>query len=200
MRCFVIAIVLLAPALALAQEPDDAASKVTALSRHISEMRDLLQTTDSAVRDAAIETALRDPSPAVRGMAIYYALRRYDHLPLAFALPAGSAIQATELPSLVLQRVEWTADGRSLAALSESCGLTRVTGEVTSDRLRLQFQRICISDEVTGSVSTRPGAKPHPIPYACETELAPTLARDALAGTLRCQGLSVTLPLTLPLG
>ena len=105
MRCLIIAVALFAPMLAFAQETDDAASKVTALSRHISEMRDLLQTPDATVRDAAIETALHDPSPAVRGMAIYYALRRYDHVPLAFALPAGSAIEATELPSLVLAQV-----------------------------------------------------------------------------------------------
>jgi hypothetical protein len=200
MRHFLVAVVLLAPALALAQQPDDAASKVTALSRQISEMRDLLQTSDISVRDAAIETALHDPSPAIRGMAIYYALRRYDHLPLAFALPAGSAIQATELPSLALEGVVWTADGRSLKARGGSCGGAWVAGEVTGDRLRLQFQRICISNEVTGSVSNRPGAAPRPIPYVCETELAPTQARDALVGALRCQGLSRTLSLTLPLG
>ena len=122
MRCLIIAVVIFAPMLALAQESDDAAGRVTALARHISEMRDLLQTTDVTVRDAAIETALHDPSPAIRGMAIYYALRRYDHLPLDFALPAGSAIPATELPSLVLSRVEWSADGRSLKAFGAPCG------------------------------------------------------------------------------
>src|SRR5579872_3324694 len=128
MRRLIVAVVLFAPTLVLAQQTDDAASKVTALARHISEMRDLLQTTDPAVRDAAIETALRDPSPAIRGMAIYYALRRYDHLPLDFALPAGSAIPATELPSLLLSRVEWTPDGRSLKAAGAPCGGWSVAG------------------------------------------------------------------------
>jgi hypothetical protein len=129
-----------------------------------------------------------------------YALRRYDHLPLGFALPAGSAIQATELPSLVLAQIVWTVDGRSLTARGAPCGGAVVAGEVTSDRLRLQFQRICISSQVTGTVSNRPGAAPRPIQYVCDTELAPTQARDALTGMLRCQGLSLTLPLTLPLG
>jgi len=200
MRRLIIAVALFVPILAFAQETDDAASKVTTLSRHISEMRDLLQTPDATVRDAAIETALHDPSPAVRGMAIYYALRRYDHLPLAFALLTGSAIEATELPSLVLGQVQWTADGRSLKAFGGPCGGYIVTGQVTGDRLRLQFARICISSAVTGSLSNQPGATPQAIPYVCDTELAPTQARDALTGTLRCQGLHLTLPLTLPLG
>jgi hypothetical protein len=200
MRRIIIAVGLFAPMLAYAQETDDAASKVTALARHISEMRDLLQTTDVTVRDAAIETALHDPSPAIRGMAIYYALRRYDHLPLDFALPAGSAVPATELPSLVLSRVEWSADGRSLKASGAPCGGYVVTGQVTGDRLRLQFTRICISSSATGAVSNQPGAAPRAVPYVCDTELAPTQARDALTGMLRCQGLSMTLPLTLPLG
>jgi len=200
MRRLIIAVVIFAPMLALAQQTDDAASKVTAIARHISEMRDLLQTTDVTVRDAAIETALHDPSPAIRGMAIYYALRRYDHLPLDFALPAGSAIPATELPSLVLSRVEWSADGRSMKGYGGPCRGGWVVGEVTGDRLRLHFQQICISSAVTGAVSNQPGATPRAVPYGCDAELAPTQARDALTGMLRCQGLSVTLPLTLPLG
>lgn len=145
MRRLIIAVALFVPMLAFAQETDDAASKVTTLSRHISEMRDLLQTPDATVRDAAIETSLHDPSPAIRGMAIYYALRRYDHLPLAFALPAGSAIEATELPSLVLGQVQWTADGRSLKAFGGPCGGYIVTGQVTGDRLRLQYLRGFVS-------------------------------------------------------
>jgi hypothetical protein len=200
MHRLIIAVALFVPMLAFAEESDDAASRVTALARHISEMRDLLQAPDATVRDAAIETALRDPSPAIRGMAIYYALRRYDHLPLAFAVPAGSAIEATELPSLDLGQVQWTPDGRSLKALGGACGGYVVTGQVTGDRLRLHFAQICISGAVAGTLSNQPGATPRPIPYVCDTELAPIQAGDALTGTLRCQGLHLTLPLTLPLG
>src|SRR5215831_15992257 len=102
MRLFLLLIMLVAPSSAFGQQGGDAAGRVTELSRHISEMRELLNTRDPAVRDAAIETALRDPSPAIRGLAIYYALRRYDRLPLGFALPAGSPIRREDLPSLVL--------------------------------------------------------------------------------------------------
>jgi hypothetical protein len=200
MRLVIIAVALLTPMLALAQETDDPASKVTALARHISEMRELLQTTDVTVRDAAIETALHEPSPAIRGMAIYYALRRYDHLPLEFALPAGSAIPETELPSLHLSQVQWSADGRSLKAFGAPCAGGWVDGQVTGDHLRLHFQQICLSGALTGEDSNRPGVTPPRTPYVCETELSPTQARDALTGKLRCQGLPLTLPLMLPLG
>jgi hypothetical protein len=98
--------VLLLPQPVLAQQGDDPAADITKLSRHIMEMRDLLNASDPAVRDAAIETALHDPSPAIRGMAIYYALRRYDSLPLGFALPTGSSIPRENLPSLTLAQIQ----------------------------------------------------------------------------------------------
>jgi hypothetical protein len=201
MRLFLLLIMLVAPSSAVGQQGGDAAGRVTELSRHISEMRELLNTRDPAVRDAAIETALRDPSPAIRGLAIYYALRRYDRLPLGFALPAGSPIRREDLPSLVLERVQWSEDGRSLSARGALCGGNATSGQVTGDRLRLQFTQICLSGEVTGVASNRPGVAPRATAYhGCETELAPTQGRDALVGTLRCPSLSIVLPVSLPLG
>jgi hypothetical protein len=201
MRHFLLLAMLIAPSLATGQQAEDAAGKVTELSRHISEMRELLNTRDPAVRDATVETALRDPSPAIRGLAIYYALRRYDRLPLGFALPAGSPIRREDLPSLVLGNIQWSEDGRSLSARGDYCGGNVTSGQVTGDRLRLQFGLICLSGELSGVASNRPGAAPRATPYhGCETELTPTQGRDALAGTLRCPGVSVVLPVSLPLG
>jgi hypothetical protein len=201
MRYFLMLLMLIAPVHAVGQQGVDTAGKVTELSRHVSEMRELLNTRDPAVRDAAVETALQDPSPAIRGMAIYYALRRYDRLPLGFALPAGSPIRREDLPSLVLGDVKWSEDGRSLSAVGAECGGNTTHGQVTGDRLRLQFVKICLSSDLSGAASSQPGAKPTAIPYfGCETELTPTPGRDALTGALRCPGVSIALPLSLPLG
>jgi hypothetical protein len=197
----VVAAMLIGSGLAMAQQEDNVAGKVTELSRHIAEVKELLATPDPAVRDAAIETALRDPSQAIRGLAIYYALRRYDHLPLGFALPAGSPIPRENLPSLTLAQVQWSEDGRSLSARGGPCGGLAVSGQVTGDRLRLQFGQICVSGELSGTIPNRPGTAPRTVFYrGCETELSPTQARDALVGPLRCPGLPVVLPLSLPLG
>ena len=192
---------LIVPSFAAAQQGDDVAGKVTELSRRITEMRELLDARDPAIRDAAVETALHDASPAIRGLAIYFALRRYENLPLGFALAPGSSIQREKLPSLVLYKVRWSEDGRSLLGRGTDCGGHVVNGQVTGDRLRLQFTQVCLSEELSGNISNRPGVAGRTIAYhGCETELTPTQARDALTGTLRCPGLSLGLPLILPLG
>jgi len=189
------------PFAAMAQSGQDPTLKVTTLAHHMEEMRELLATTDPTMRDAAIETALADPSSAVRGMAIYRAIGRYDQLPVEFALPPGSEIPNSALPSIVLSRIRWTTDGRSMVAAGLPCGGYRIAGEIMSDRLRLQFQQVCFKGDLSGAVSNQPGtAVRTKAYYQCKAIMTLSQSRDALEGALQCPELPIQIPLSMPLG
>lgn len=202
MRILLVAILALLPLPVFAQAGSDATEDVTRLSRHVAEMRELMSSRDTNIREAAIERGLADPSSAIRGMAVFYALRRYDPLPLHFALPEGSSVAAEDLPSVTFGRIKWSDDGKSFTAAGTSCGAYSVTvsAQVTADRLRLQFGRVCFGAGIRGSAPGGGNRERSARFSKCEAELTPNKARDAMEGKLHCPGLQDNLPLSLPLG
>jgi hypothetical protein len=202
MRTLLLAILLTLPLPALAQPDGSATDDVMRISRLIAEMRELLTSRDADIREAAIRRAFDDPNSTIRGMAVSYALRRYDPLLLHFALPEGSSVALEDLPSMALSRIKWSDDGRSFTASGGLCGAFRVSAsaQVTADRLRLQIGPLCFSPGLLGN-SAEPNGRAKPARFSgCQAELAPNKVRDAMEGRLHCPGLPTELPLTLPLG
>lgn len=178
-----------------AAQSQSTTERVLQASRELAEFQELLSAREPEIRAAALGLALNHENAAVRALGVSAALRRFNALTPVATLPPGARIaQQQDVPSLGINQIAWAADGRSFRGNLRG---NPAEGQLAGERLALQISRLIVNARLTGQQDARPDAVAS---VPCEAILALNAARNALTGTLSCQGLLTTFPLELAFG
>lgn len=82
-------------------------------ARHLHDYLDLINNKDASVRLAAMESALGDADPTVRGVALASYLKRFEALTPEIVLDAASPVAQEDVPIVITYQLRWSADGTS---------------------------------------------------------------------------------------
>ena len=172
-------------------------------ARRSHEYLDLIKSNDKAVQMAALEAALKDPDPALHGLALEAYLRRFDTLTPEVVLQSGSKFTHADIPSMLIQGIKWSSSAPTMeGAHFAGCGGYGLRGQVASGRLSLDYESLCIGRALLGDPDVGVGQAPDskPIGARCEVIMAPNPQDDALEGPLHCDGVRTVLQIRLYFG
>jgi hypothetical protein len=177
--------------------------EVMAKAQHFHDYLALLQNQDPAIQATALEMALNDPDPAVRGLAMSAYLKRFSALSPQVQLDADSPVAKKDIPRLSIVGANWSSDGASFAGYySTTCsGPVGVRGQIAGGKLALSYDGVCIRPALISSASgSNPADADKQQLVACQVTLAPDASKTSLDGFLQCAGVDATLPVKLPFG
>jgi hypothetical protein len=188
-------VVLLSSAAVATAQAQSATERVLQASRELAELQELLSAREPEIRAAALSHALNHENASARALGVGAALRRFHALTPVASLPPGARIaQQQDVPSLGINQITWAADGRSLRGNLRG---QPAEGQLAGERLALQISQLLVSARLTGQQDARPDSVAG---VPCQAILALNPARDALTGTLSCQGVLTTFPVELAFG
>lgn len=166
-------------------------------SKRIDEYRELFKSPD--LRASALQLAMKDANPVVRGMALTEGLRPFQTLAPEFVLPPSGIVSAGDVPSLVIGQIKWAADGKSFTAVYSTlgCSSSVVTGQVSGGKVSISYPYLCLKPDWA---IIKPGVNSNFAQAACQVIMAPSSEGDYLEGPLRCTGISKVLNVRLPFG
>jgi hypothetical protein len=194
-------IVLLGMALAMPAHAQDLDAKTDASSQRWQTYQERLQSTDPIIRSEALGAALREENTAIRNGALWYALRSRQTLAISLIVPPGSSYDPGSIPILEVTQVEWDKDRSTIRGRNQSqrvAGIVR--GELIEGKLHVTYATLGVSPDFADSDNASSLRKAHVQRRRCSVILALAPSRDALEGSLQCEGMSRIFPARLPLG
>ena len=172
-------------------------------ARRLHEFMDILKNKDPAVQLAAMQFALKDSDPVLRGMAISAYLKRFTALTPEVALGPDSQTPPEDVPRLSLINLTWSEDGMSFSGYySTTCsGIIGVRGQIAGGKLAITYDGVCLRPALLGvDVAGDEKKAAQATLVACQLTLTPDVAGDSLDGPLHCVGMAANLPVRLPFG
>ena len=177
-----------------ASSTEDLNTRTTNLANKISELNQRIASNDQAMRTAAIEAALCDDSPTIRGTAMAAALSRFNTLTPQIIVGREDAIDSGNLPNISIADVKWSPDMHSFTGHIVLDGLAGVTGRVTDSRLEVTFSRVKIARELLKVANSN---APSEEVKTCRSHLEINSERNALEGPMSCEGTNIHFKLRL---
>ncbi len=172
-------------------------------ARRMHEYLNLMNDKDQAIRLAAVQSALKDPDPVARGMAISAYLKRFDALTPEVVLDSAGPVSPADVPRLAIVQIKWSDDASSfVGSYPTTCGgYPDIHGQVAGGKLAINFTSVCIRASLLAKDASRDqGKADQNQPDACQLTLAPNEQGDMLQGPLHCVGMSDVLTVQLPFG
>lgn len=171
------------------------------LANQISELTDRIKSNNMSTRAAAIEVALCDPSPTVRGMAMAAALSRFATLTPEILIDAKK--EPGSLPNISIEGIRWSDDAHSFEGHLDLGGpANSVKGQVTSDQLTISFQAVKLMTSLfpennRGVAPSTNTPLPSEAVTSCVAHLRVNETRNALEGPMTCVKLPTRFSLRL---
>ena len=171
--------------------PDDPIARTTRLAQTISDLTARINSDDAAIRAAAVEVALSNESPTVRGMALATALNRFHTLTPEFIVERENPIEPGDLPNISIRDIRWLPpDMHSFVGNVVGNG---AHGEVTHDQLSITFRGIYIASKLfqkSSQIQPNPSSPPPQKQTDCTVILKLNDSRTSLEGDLKCNQVS----------
>jgi hypothetical protein len=164
-----------------------------------TEYREQIESSDPIARAEALRVALNDENIGIRDSALWLVLQRRDALPVAVVLEKGGRIGPGDLPNPEISALRWNLEQHSFEGRSVSYGYaTRAIGRILEGTVQIRYERMRMPS-FTGQPSGVPPTKNELVLRDCTVVLAIDASDSALAGPLRCENMSQTLHLRMPL-
>lgn len=185
--------------------PDDQIARTTKLAQTISELKARINSNDAAMRAAAIEIALSNESPTVRGMALVAALSRFNAITPEIIIEKENPIAPGDLPNIAIQSIIWSKDN-DMHSFEGTINLPPhgnvVRGKITDSLLEISFGKVKLEPTLFQRTNQRETAGSSNINSAviikpCVAHLRLNTSRNALEGDMTCESLPVKFRLRL---
>ena len=193
----ILAALLMGPSLSVFSQgnspgnPDDPIARTTRLAQTISDLTARINSDDAAIRAAAIEIALRNESPTVRGMALAAALNRFHTLTPEFIVERENPIEPGDLPNISIRDIRWSPP--DMHSFYGNIVGNNAHGEVTHDQLSITFTGISVASNLYQrgrQIQPNPPLPPPQKPTDCRVTLRLNDSRTSLEGNLQCNQVS----------
>jgi len=176
---------------------------VMAKRRHLDEYLRLMKDSNPGTRMAALEQALKDNDPVVRGVALASFLKRFTAITPEVVLDKGSQIAQQDVPYLVIKDLSWSDDGTSAtgAYFSPCSSNPPARVQIAGGRIVIQYDGVCLRPALLGLDTGGNDAKARAETLvACRLTLTPNADDTSLDGPLQCVGMPTQLSVQLPFG
>ena len=185
-----------------ASAEDDFVASLAAPAAHYRAVKESIESRDVGIRTEALQKAMKDSDPAIRGLAISGYLTRFHDLTPEVVLETGGSLNPEDVPQMGLSRIVWSDDGKSGdGAQAVRCsGYYGVHAQVSNGRLTLRYEGLCLPPGYNSKVGTTTKDASKLTPAPCTVILALTEHGGELSGPLRCLSISTMAKVTLQFG
>ena len=162
----------------------------------------LMKDPNPATRLTAIQQALKDSDPVVRGTAMSAYLIRFNALTPEVNLEKGNMISPQDVPHLTLHDIKWADDGASaFGSYSGPCAGATARLQIAGGKLAIAYSGVCLRPVLLGIDAGGDEVKARKeVLASCQAIFVPNSEDTSLDGSLRCVGMATPLPVQLPFG
>ena len=181
---------------------DNITNQIMEKRHRLDQYLKLMKDPNPATRLTAIQQALKDSDPVVRGAAMSAYLTRFNALTPEVNLEKGDVISPQDVPRLTLQDIRWADDGASaIGVYSGPCTSRAARLQIAGGKLAIAYDGVCLRPVLLGiNVGGDEVRAKKEVLIPCQAILVPNNEDTSLEGSLRCVGMATPLPVQLPFG
>lgn len=184
---------------AASQDKPSPSEQARAASARADEYLELLRSSNSVQRFVGLQQGLKDENIGVRSMVLGAYLKSITVMNVEVAIQPGGRFTAADVPNLEIKQITWNADGRTFSGSIISWGFGHhAMAQIIGDRLVISYPRLGMPNRIAPPEAGP--SKEGTIIRTCRAVLLPNKTYDGMIGTLTCEGLQLSLPVSLDFG